>query len=335
LQLLEKIMYLCDGGIKRKFLLIISFFIILLTGLFLTQDLQPAYCESKNTLYIIKSRSLPPYDYICEKVRQAEELRGFNMQIKIFDTEGDASKIKSICEEIRNNPPNLILSIGTEVTVYLAENKMQIPAVFTMVYETDRINKIISGNENLRGVFLNLDMDAPLDILKEICPDIKKIGALYMPEHFESQLNDMENAAKGKDIQILRKEMRKEEDIPEAIRQITTEIDAFYMLPEPFLMKSEMIKKIILTTLPSNVFVFGETFDIVEKGALAGFAFDLNAITDCTVRMTKKYMDSGNIAEIKNHKCEKFSLYLNNRTAQRLGITFSKNIREMAKKIIE
>ena len=169
----------------------------------------------------------------------------------------------------------------------------------------------------------------------EIKPDLKRIGVLFMPDYSQSQISYLEAAAQEKGLHIVRVAIQSEPDIPQALRDISDKIDVLYLLSNPLFSKKEVIKRIIMGTLTNRIFVVGESFDIVKKGAMVGFGFDVNNIVSETAELMKKFRKTRNIQSLKSGKCRKFNLFLNARTAEKLEMKIPGSIKKSSRKIIE
>jgi putative ABC transport system substrate-binding protein len=175
-------------------------------------------------------------------------------------------------------------------------------------------------------------MDKPFQVLKRIDPSLEKIGIVYNPSLFREQVNGLEITASQYGLQIIRGEIEMETDIPDAIKKITEQVDAVYLMPDPMTMTPSFIKKIMLTTFKKKNFVFGESYEWVKKGALAGFAFNINEVVQKTYEHLKNFTVSSDIDSLDDLKCEDHRLFLNARVAHSIGLKIDKKSISDAKK---
>ena len=109
-------------------------------------------------------------------------------------------------------------------------------------------------------------------------------------------------------------------------------MDAIYLLPDPKIMRGEFIKKIMLATFRKNLFVFGESYDLVKKGALLGFAFDINDVINNTYKQIELFCALSDIKLLNNYHCMKYRLFFNAKVADALGIKPNRKLLNKAKK---
>jgi len=286
-------------------------------------------------LDIVISKKVPHYKYTSEKIQKSLLSQNKNIAIRVFNMEGNIKTAKVILEKIKKSPPDLILSIGTGSTIFLSENIDDIPIIFTMVYKMDKIDDAIEGKKNVAGVFLNLEMDAPFSILKKISPEMDTVGVIYSSSYLENQLNELKPDFKKYGITLIKKEIKKQTDIPKTVDELLPNIDALYLLPDPLLMKKEILKKIMLKTFANKVFVFGESKAFVQMGALIGFGFEINSVTALTKNMIVDYFEKRDFESLQSRKNSQFDYYLNIRTAKNLGIKIPDDILKKSKKVVD
>jgi putative tryptophan/tyrosine transport system substrate-binding protein len=297
--------------------------------------ISPCQAEEKCQIFFIKSRSLQPYDFVIAKAEESLKPFCASFESKVFDMEGDSEKARSILSEIRKNPPELIISVGSESTLFLAQNVSDVPIIFTMVYRTDSIYHILSERKNMKGVFVNIDMKTPFSIIRQIKTDLKKVGVIYNPLDFSGLVDGLYIEARRQGMELVRIEVKDEVDVPRAMREFVPQIDALYIISNPVFSKKEVMRRIVLETLKNKVFVIGESSDVVDKGGLIGFGFDINHLAQSTAELVLMFRESRDIASIGSRLCEKFNLFLNDRTSQNLGITIPDEIRAGARKIVQ
>ncbi|MBN1521682.1 MAG: hypothetical protein JW928_04040, partial [Candidatus Aureabacteria bacterium] len=269
---------------------------------------------------VIQSRSLQPYQFIMDETCRLLQEKGIRYKSRVFVLDESDTSPKVILKEVEKKKPDIILTIGSESTLFSSKNISNIPMIFSMVYRVDPIEESVKSNSFLKGVYLNISLHEPLKILQEMNPELKRIGIIYTPSLFQEQVNHIEKEAGRLGILIVRGEIQTEFNIPEAIKDITEKSDAVYLLPDPKTMTADFIKKIMLATYRKKIFVFGESYEWVKKGALVGFAFDIQEVVEKTFQQMLPVVEGNSIADMENVMCKDFRLYLNMRVAEALGI---------------
>ncbi|MCK5706790.1 MAG: hypothetical protein KAI43_03995 [Candidatus Aureabacteria bacterium] len=293
------------------------------------------FADKKSTIFIIKSRNQKPHEFVSKKITELLRSNKISFKSKVFEMDGDFNKAKEAIKVIQKETPDLIISIGSEATLFLSLYIKDLPIIFSMVYKSDEATKILEERTNIKGVFINFDMDIVFNVLKDIKPELKRIGVMFPSKHFNDSMNYLIESAGRNDIEIISKEVNNESDVPSAIKELTKEVDAVYILPSPIFTSKQMLKRIVLKTLSNNIFVSGGSYNIVERGGLVGFGFDINYAATATAEMVKDILINKDIIKLKNKRCKKFRLYLNKRTARSINLKFPLKIEKVAEKIIE
>ena len=304
--------------------------IILLKRFFLNVCLILAFCcvvseqsfAAKTDIHmiVVQSRSLAPYKHVMEETIKALKEKGIKCRgaVYVLD-EGNMPKDKVI-QEIKDKNPDIILSIGSDSTVMLANHISGVPVIFSMVYRTDLLDKATEDKADFKGVFLNVKMERPFQFLKKIDPSLQRVGLIYSPSLFSVQVERIEQAAKKSGIDLVRKEITEPTDIPSAMKEVIEAADAVYLLPDPKTMTGAFMKKIMLATFKKRIFVFGESYEWVKKGALLGFAFDINEVIEKTAGQVEDCIRASGADGLHNLECEDYRLFINLKVADSLNI---------------
>jgi putative tryptophan/tyrosine transport system substrate-binding protein len=288
-------------------------------------------------LAILQSRKLAPYEYvysqICEKLRfdridfepTVYYLTDITDRLD-YESLESSSELQKFAKGLINSRPDIIISIGTESTVFLSKNVKDIPVIFTMVYRTDLIERYTEGSLNTKGVFLTMQMDKPFALLKEIKPEMKKIGVIYSPEMFQNSVGRLRDVAAKHGLEFVSKSVTKSTELPDALKEIVESVDAILLLPDPLTMNSDFLRKVMLMSIEKGIVVFGESYEIVTKGAFAGFAFNVEEVIKNTVQHIENLRKNGEIRNLASLECSQYRLFINSRVAGSLKIKISDKI---------
>jgi putative tryptophan/tyrosine transport system substrate-binding protein len=288
-------------------------------------------------LTVLQSRKLAPYEYvysqICEKLRfdrvdfepTVYYLTDITDRLD-YESLESSSELQKFAKGLINSRPDIIISIGTESTVFLAKNVKDIPVIFTMVYRTDLFERYIGGAPNTKGVFLTMQMEKPFALLKEIKPELKKIGVIYSPEMFQNSVSRLSDVAAKQGLALVGKSVTKSTELPDALKEIIESVDAILLLPDPLTMNSDFLKKVMLISIGKGILVFGESYEIVTKGALAGFAFNVEEVIKNTVQHIENLRKGNSVEALANLECSQYRLFLNSRISDSMKIKFSDKI---------
>jgi len=323
---MKKAIFILVNPVRISF----TFLITILLYVFLTEEC--AAMENEIDIVVIQSRSLKPYQFVMDKTLKLLKEKGIRCKGRVFFLDDARTSPQMILEDIEKKKPDVILAIGSEATLFCSGNILDIPMLFSMVYRVDSIEKSIDVNSSIKGVYLNIPIEKTFKVVKSLKHGMEKVGIIYTPSLFKEQVNKIEKEASLLGISIIRSEIQTELDIPMAIKDITDNSDAVYLLPDPKTMTPDFIKKIMLATYRKKIFVFGESYEWVKKGALIGFAFDIKEVVEKTMQQLLSVVEGKPVTELKNLTCENFRLFFNARVADALGISPDKHIIAIADK---
>jgi putative ABC transport system substrate-binding protein len=263
----------------------------------------------------VQSFNIKPYD---------EALKGFNSvcdcQIKRFvlsETEGI-----DVVKTIREARPDIILAIGTDSLIRVKKIK-DIPIVYLMVPNPQTV---ISEEENITGVSMNIPPHNQLATLKDVLPGIKRVGLLYNPERTGFFVKKARLAANSMGIELLAKEVHSPKDVPALVNNMKGEINAFWMLPDTTVITPETAEFLLLFSLENKIPVLTFSDKYVEMGALLSIEVDAFDSGKQAGEMAHKILSGTNIKKVPETDPRKAVLSINLKIAKKLGITISKDI---------
>lgn len=292
--------------------MIINYFHILL---FLFVILCHGVAESAHEVVAVQSFNIKPY---------GEALKGFNSvcdcQIKQFvlsEMEGT-----DVAKAIREAKPDIILAIGTDSLIRVKKIK-DIPIVYLMVPNPQNV---ISEEENITGVSMNIPPHNQLATLKDVLPGIKRVGLLYNPERTGFFVKKARLTANSMGIELLAKEVHSPKDVPALVNNMKGEINAFWMLPDITVITPETAEFLLLFSLENKIPVLTFSDKYVEMGALLSIEVDAFDSGKQAGEMAHKILSGTNIKKVPETDPRKAVLSINLKIAKKLRITISKDI---------
>jgi putative ABC transport system substrate-binding protein len=292
--------------------MIINYFHILL---FLFVILCHGVAESAHEVVAVQSFNIKPY---------GEALKGFNSvcdcQIKQFvlsEMEGT-----DVAKAIREAKPDIILAIGTDSLIRVKKIK-DIPIVYLMVPNPQNV---ISEEENITGVSMNIPPHNQLAPLKDVLPGIKRVGLLYNPERTGFFVKKARLAASSMGIELLAKEVHSPKDVPALVNNMKGEINAFWMMPDTTVITPETAEFLLLFLFENKVPILAFSDKYVEMGALLSIEVDAFDSGKQAGEMAHKILSGTNIKKVPETDPRKAVLSINLKIAKKLGITISKDI---------
>jgi len=280
-----------------------------------------------DSVAVIKSGEIKPYQ---------DALAGFKDVCKVKTTEynmaDETGNSPEIVKKIKDNKPDLILTIGTKAAVLANQEISNIPIIFLMVSRPKKYGLI---GKNITGVSLNIPAKVQFKTLKSIIPQLKTIGVIYNPEISGKAVEIAATDARDLDLELFAIEINSEKDVPIALRTMKGSIDAMWMVIDETVVNSQSIPHIILFTIRNKIPFMGLSVRFAQDGALLALQNDYKNMGRQSGKIANQILDGKSVDKIPIASPEKNELVLNLKTAKLIGIDIPADIIKKASRIIK
>lgn len=270
----------------------------------------------------VQSFNIKPYN---------NALRGFknacNCNVKRFVV---SEVVVDIVRKIQEAEPDVIIAIGNDALNRVKRIK-NIPIVYIMILNPQ---SVISNEENITGISMNITPEKQLALLQQALPDVKNIGLLYNPFRTGYFVKEAQHAATAMGIELIAKEIHSSKDVPALLKSMKGEINAFWMLPDVTLVTPETVEFLLLFSIENRIPVITFSDKYLKMGALMSLDIDVNDIGKQAWEITKKVLTGTEIKRIAKTDARKADVTINQKAAKKLRITISNEILNKAR-IIE
>ena len=287
------------------------FFISLLLFLVFTYGI----ANAGQKVLAVQSLNTKPYE---------EVLKGFqsvcNVETKtiVFSEQEGTEIIKSI----RRIKPDMILAIGVDALSKVKKIK-DIPIVYLMIPNPQ---SVISKEENITGVSMNISPEKQLGFLQEALYQVKRVGLLYDPSKTGFLVEKALYSSKKLGIKLIVKEVHNPKTVPSVLDSMKDEIDAFWMLPDTTVITPETVEYLLLFSLENRIPVLTFSDKYLELGAMISVSIDAFDIGRQAGEMAKEILSGSDIKNLPRVHAQKAVLTLNLKVAKKLGIRVNNNI---------
>ncbi len=238
---------------------------------------------------------------------------------------GEADVIKKIYDA----GPDVILAIGID-----ALNKVKIikniPVVYLMVLNPQ---SMISDEDNITGVSMNIAPKKQLSLLQQALPDLKSIGLLYDPARTGPFVKNAQLTASAMGLVLIAREVHNSKDVPALLKSMKGEINAFWMLPDVTVVTPETVEFLLLFSIENRIPLITFSDKYVELGALMSLDIDAHDMGQEAWEITKEILSGTGAKKIAKTDARNADITINQRTAKKLRITISDKILSKAKVI--
>jgi putative ABC transport system substrate-binding protein len=133
---------------------------------------------------------------------------------------------------------------------------------------------ILSGEENITGVSMNISPDQQLRALLDALPQTKSMGLVYDPDRTGSFVKEARYAAERMGVTLLATAIHSPGEAPSSIMDLRKKIDVFWMLPDITVMTPETVEFLILFSMQNNIPLLTFSEKYLEMGAFMSTGID-------------------------------------------------------------
>lgn len=321
---------------KLKFYLVSCLFlgIILVGAIFNFSTNKKTDKEKKviniGVLQLLNHESL---DTIYKGIVDGLDKHGYGDKIKINlkNAQGDQSNLELMSKTLISEKNDILVGITTLSTISLSKNTSEIPIVMagiTYPVESGLINSEKSSGNNITGVSDRTPIDKQLELIKEILPNIKKLGILYTigEDNSVRQVKFIEDYASKLGIEIEKKSLTNTNDINQCAESLAKNVDAIFVPIDNTIASS--MNTLISITDKYKIPVFPSSDGMVKDGGLLAIGVDQYSIGLKTSDIIVRILNGEEPKNIPIVFENEGVIYFNEQKAIDLGINLPKHIIE-------
>lgn len=273
----------------------------------------------------------PSLNTIRESFMQELSDLGIADQVEVDyqNAQSDQSNLNSICQKFVGNNVDLIVAIATPAAIAAASATQDIPILFSAV--TDPVSaKLVDSLEapgrNVSGTSDAIPAEKILDLALEITPEIKTVGFLYNTgePNSVSVINDAKEYLESKGISFTEAAVTNSSEVSQSAQSLVGKVEAIFT----------PIDNTVASAMPTlaevangaNLPVFVGADSMVQDGGLATVGIDYTLLGRETAKMAQQIKDGQNISELPVKVFSEYSVYINETTAEEIGITIPEDI---------
>jgi putative ABC transport system substrate-binding protein len=282
--------------------------------------------------------SLRPFK---DEMQKAGWIEGINVRLDYRFGGGDLRKISSSAAELVALNPDLIYAQGLPAARAVHQKTRTIPVVFAQVADPvgfGLVESILRPGGNVTGfVVWDLSIGGKwMQLLREIAPDVQRIGIIYNPDTapYAPPLIASAKAAAGSDVTFVEYPTRSAADIEAAASLHSREPHGgILVIPEPFTVtnRDQIISISARFKLPTILSVASAA----ARGALIAYTYDYDAMLRLPVAYIDRILKGQSPSDLPVQAPTKFELSINLKTAEALGLKVPHVLLAIADKVIE
>jgi len=267
-------------------------------------------------VYILSSSDIVPYNTCIEGIKEA--LEDFSLQRGTVSEDAEEGREK--CKDIQKEGPKLIIAVGPQAAFALAQEPLQVPRLFCMILNP---RKLFGQQESFPGISLNIPPRFQIQKIRETFAGRKKIGVFYNKEANQTVIDSLRSEAALAGMELAPFSIASANDIPSIINSKEFSVDVLLVIPDEKLGSTKIVEYLIKEALRRKIPVAGYNSWFAKNGAVLSFVIDYKGIGEQTGALAKKILAGSADASLGIMPAEKIKIYLDERTAEKLGVRLS------------
>ena len=261
---------------------------------------------------------------------------GEQILIDYQDAQADPSNLKAICQRFANHEYDLIVAIATPSAQAAAGETTVIPILFSACTDpigTGLVDNLEKPGKNVSGTSDAVSAEQIMELAVRITPGIKKIGALYNSSETNSVsvVNDLKAYAGRNGMTVVESTVTNTSEVQQAVQSLVGKVDAIFS-PIDNTVASAM-PLVAQVTRKAKIPMYVGADSMVKDGGLATYGVNYVTLGRETARMAAEILEGKKAGDLPVKMITDFEIYLNQETAELIGITFPDDILEEAVQI--
>ncbi len=256
--------------------------------------------------------------------------------VTVYNLQGDIRKDPNLKNKILAQNPPLIFALGAKAA-YAAKlwtkQRQDIPVIFAMVYNWQRYKLL--DQKNMAGIASEMAPGTQFANMTMFSPEVKRIGVIYS-DHSNHFLAEAEKAAALLGHELISERIERSKEFRRSFKKISSRVDAFWVLSDPVIYTLDNMDWLEESCVKERLFCMGQSANIVKLGLTLAINPDFTNIGSQAASLAQSIlgghqstMDIGVKAPISTQ------IFVNSKTAERIGLRISQPALDMATKVID
>jgi putative tryptophan/tyrosine transport system substrate-binding protein len=274
-----------------------------------------------------------------QRLRELGWIEGRTVAIDYRWAEGRSERYAEIAAEFVQRKVDVIVTVGSAVPVVKQATSV-IPIVFALAADPVGAGLVASLSRpggNVTGLSNQQSELASkrIELLREILPNVRRLAILANVDHSESvlEMDEVQNAARGFGIEVVKLEIRRALDIAPAFEGIKHQADALYVVVSALIASNRM--RIMTFALSARLPTIINIREYAEAGAMLSYGPRIPDLWRRAADYVDKILRGAKPADLPVEQPTKFDLVINLTTAKALGLTVPPTLLARADEVIE
>lgn len=286
--------------------------------------------EAGETLKIgvIQYMSHPSLDNCYKGIKAALDESGIAMEIdyQVGSSNSAEQDCSNYAQSMANAGYDLIFAIATPAaqSAYAATADTDIPVIFCAVSDpvfAQLVQSLETPGDLCTGTSDVLDLEAQVDLIQAMQPDVKKIGIIYTSSEANSLTNlaNFKSVCTARGLEVVASAVQNASDIPAAAESVSSQVDCINNFTDNNVVNS--LSVVLDAANKYGIPVYGSEEEQVKNGCLASVSIDYVALGKVTGQMAVDVMKGADIKTMSVKTISDATPIVNTDVLAALGMT--------------
>ncbi|MGU3574018.1 ABC transporter substrate-binding protein [Brucellaceae bacterium C25G] len=284
----------------------------------------------------------PALDAVRDGVKDALAEAGYkdgeNYKFTYQSAQGNPATAAQIARQFVGDAPSVIVPISTPSAQAVVAATRDIPVVFTAVSDpvgAQLVKTMEKPGNNVTGLSDLSPVVEHVALIKEIMPNVKKIGYLYNSGETNSVslLDALKEAAAKEDIEIIESVATKSSEVKGAAQALIGRADAMYVPTDNTIVSA--LESAVTVAEEGKLPLFTADTDSVTRGAVAALGFNYYDVGKQTGAVVARILKGEKPGDINVEVAKGTDLVVNLSAAKKMGIELPQTVVDRATKKID
>jgi len=263
---------------------------------------------------------------------------GTDVTFSYETAQGNPATAAQIARQFIGDAPDVIVAISTPSAQAVAAATTDIPLVFSAVTDplaAGLVASVDAPGANVTGVSDMAPIGDHIALIKEITPNVERLGVLYNPGEANSvsSVDALRQAANAAGIIVVEGPATKSSEVQAATRSLIGKVDAIYVPTDNTIVSA--LESAVSAANEAKLPLYAADTDSVGRGALAAVGFNYFDIGVETAALVDKVLKGENPGTIPVVFATGTDLKVNTSTAAAVGIELPQAVLDRASEVIE
>ncbi|MCB9948613.1 MAG: ABC transporter substrate-binding protein [Rhodospirillaceae bacterium] len=277
-------------------------------------------------------------DGLVARLGELGYVEGDTLEVVYESAQGSPAIAAQIARQFVGDAPDVIVPISTPSAQAVAAATSDIPVVFTAVTDpvaAGLVTDLEAPGGNVTGLSDMIPMADHLALIREILPDVARIGFLYNPGEANSVvlLDRMLELAGEAGVEVVAAGAPRSSDVLSATQSLVGDVDAVYIPTDNTVVSA--LEAVLSVGQDNDLPIFSGDTDSVGRGAIATIGFDYGDVGRQTADIVARVLQGEDPGTIPVGFAAGTDLAINPAAAAAMGVTLPDAVVERASIVVE